>query len=385
MEVTAASSGSEALQALDRAYREGAPIDLALLDCHMPEMSGFELAERIRADKRFHDLVVVALTAEGRPGDGTRCEELGIASYLLKPLAPAELRDALLLTLEKGAGARKRGELVTRHSLREARLSLNILLAEDNRVNQRLATHLLERFGHKVHLATTGKKVLQALEKDHFDVILMDIQMPDMDGVEATAKIRERETQHGTYIPIVAMTAHAAVGDRERFLAAGMDDYISKPISRDRLREVLRGIRCTTSPEVEASPNDPAGKANGSERSYDRDVLMRRTESDVDLIRTLVEVFESDRPNLLGNIEAALEQDDAQALERAAHTIKGALGVFGAEPARARAERLEVTGREGSVAEGRNQYPELREAVLGLEVELKKLVVELDSGGGAAA
>ncbi|MCH7992256.1 MAG: response regulator, partial [Gemmatimonadetes bacterium] len=376
MEVTAASSGAEALQALDAAYRDGKPIDLALLDCHMPEMSGFELAEKIRADTRFRNLVMVAFTAAGRPGDGARCEELGIASYLLQPLAPAELRDALLLTLGMKHSADPQGKLITRHSLREARLSLNVLLAEDNRVNQQLAIHMLRRFGHKIQLATTGREALELWEKDRFDVILMDIQMPEMDGVEATSKIREREAARGTYTPIVAMTAHALVGDRERFLVAGMDDYISKPISRDRLREVLRGIRRMAPPAVEHPPEDPVSETDEAERSFDRGILMERTDSDWDLIRALVEVFESDRPKLLGEIEAALEDEDAEALERAAHTITGALGIFAAEPARARAHRLEMIAREGSVTEQRDQYHELRDAVIILEADLKRLVQE---------
>ena len=377
METIAAASGEEALAALDDAHKEGRPIDIAVLDCHMPGMGGFELAERIRADERFRDLVLVAFTAAGQPGDGARCEELGISSYLLKPLAPPELRDALLLTLEKGREPLDQGELVTRHSLRESRMSLKVLLAEDNLVNQRLAIHTLERFGHTVHLATTGLEAVAAWEKDDYDVILMDIQMPEMDGTQATTAIREREAELGTFTPIVAMTAHAMVGDRERFLAVGMNDYISKPISRDRLREVLRGIRHTDDPVVEPASVDIPGEAGSLKVSFEHDVLMERTDSDHELIRMLVDVFESDRDKLLGDIEEALSADDADALERAARTIKGALGVFGAEVARARAEKLEMTARDGAVSEGREQYPDLRNQVIALEADLKKFVAEL--------
>jgi signal transduction histidine kinase/DNA-binding response OmpR family regulator len=379
MTAEAAASGSEALTALERAYTAGTPFDLALLDCHMPEMGGFELAEEIRQDDRFGDIVLVAFTAAGRPGDGARCAELGIVSYLLKPLAPAELRDALLLTMEKGKTAQKRGELVTRHSLREARLSLQVLLAEDNRVNQRLATHVLERFGHKVTHASTGAEAVAAAEQHHFDVILMDIQMPDMDGIEATRLIREREAAEGAYTPIVAMTAHAMVGDRERFLAAGMDDYVSKPISRDRLREVLRGVGRTQPPaSSEPAPANLADAGDDARQAaFDRAVLLERTDSDLDLIRTLVEVFDADRPKLLSDIEAALGADDAEGLARAAHTIKGALGVFAAEPARLRAERLEATGRAGAVTNGHEQYQELQSWVERLQTELVEFVEEL--------
>jgi two-component system, sensor histidine kinase and response regulator len=378
MEVAAASSGAEALGALADAHQAGAPIDLALLDCHMPEMGGFELAERIRKDDRFKDLLMVAFTAAGQPGDGARCEELGIASYLLKPLAPAELRDALVLTMAKGPSAQESGRLVTRHSLREARLSLNVLLAEDNRVNQRLAIHVLERFGHHVQVARTGVEAVEALEKDHFDVVLMDIQMPEMDGIEATRRIREREENDGTYTPIIAMTAHAMVGDRERFLASGMDDYVSKPISRDRLREVLRGIGRTSSAVPQDGLEGPVAEAEETEEAaFDRSTLLTRTDGDTDLIRTLVEVFDEERPKLLGDIEVALETNDTDALERAAHTLKGAVGVFGAEQARVKAESVEAAAREGSVEAGREQYPALKTLVLTLQTALAELVAEM--------
>lgn len=377
MEVTAAASGKEALAALAAAAEAGKPINLALLDCHMPDMGGFELAEKIRKDPRFAGLLMVALTATGQPGDGARCEELGIASYLLRPLAPAELRDALLLTLEKGADAQASGELITRHSLRKARRQLNVLLAEDNRVNQRLATHLLQRFGHRVQLAKTGAEAVEALENDHFDVVLMDIQMPEMDGVEATRRIRARESEDGSFTPIVAMTSHAMVGDRQRFLAAGMDDYISKPISRDRLREILRSIGKTKPAVGELPVEDPAVDLGGAEEAFDRAILFEQTDGDSELIQTLVEIFGDDTPDLLAVIEDALEADDANALERAAHTIKGALGVFGAEGARGRAELLEITAREGTIEAARQQYPALKTSIFALEVALKELVAEL--------
>jgi CheY-like chemotaxis protein len=383
MSVTSASSGAEALAALARCVEEGAPIDLALIDCQMPEMGGFELAEHIRADGRYGDLVLVAFTAAGRPGDGARCEELGISSYLLKPLAPAELRDALLMTLSHDPSRSRKRELVTRHSLREARSGLRILLAEDNRVNQQLAVHMLERFGHRVQLATNGRAAVATWESEEFDVILMDIQMPEMDGVEATRRIREREAEGGPgrRTPIIAMTAHAMVGDRERFLAAGMDDYISKPISKDRLREVLRGIqRPDQPPEPKAvAIEKPSAEKRSTAPSFDRAVLMERTESDLELIRALVGIFDSDRGTLLGAIRAAVDADDASALERAAHTIKGALGVFGAEPSRARAERMERMGRDGTVAGAAAELDELTVEVDALSEDLLGMLVDLDA------
>jgi CheY-like chemotaxis protein len=423
MQPDRALSGPDALDVLDRAYRGGHPIDVALLDCQMPEMDGFELAARIREDVRFTELLIVVITAAGRPGDGARCQELGIASYLLKPLAPWELRDALLLSLAPGAGPAQPRQLVTRHSLREGRTRLRVLLAEDNEVNQQLAMHMLTRFGHTVRLARTGIEALEALETEQFDVVLMDIQMPEMDGTTATAEIRRREAEagDGRHVPIVAMTAHAMVGDRERFLSAGMDDYVSKPISRDRLREVLRSIgraRIETdgvegsvgepiggaargggsSGRSDGAPAPPEGSSDGSDGlpappggssgeaeppphadtpSYDRAVLMERMESDGDLIRSLVNVFDTDSDELLSAIEDALSENDAPALERAAHTLKGAVAIFAADRAQERAALLERLGRAGSVAEARGEYGPLRDSVLVLKRDLAVLVGEL--------
>lgn len=378
MIVESAASGPEALEILGAAHDAGSPIDLALLDCHMPGMGGFELAERIREDPRLADVLMVAFTAAGRPGDGARCEELGISSYLLKPLAPAELREALLLTLEQGREAQNGGELVTRHSLREARLSLRVLLAEDNRVNQRLATHILERFGHRVELARTGKEAVEAVLRDRFDVILMDIQMPEMDGLEATRRIREFENGKGRRTPIVAMTAHAMVGDRDRFIEAGMDDYVSKPISRDRLREVLRGVQgMGTPPQNEATSAVTSVEPSTASAPFERAAFMAQADHDVDLVCTLVKVFTEDRPMLTTRIEEALGSRDAEAIERSAHAIKGALGVFVAEPAYECALHLESLARDGDVESAQDWYPELLRTVLFLEDALRELVAEL--------
>ena len=381
------ASGVQALSTLAEARVTGQPFQMTILDVHMPVMDGFELARRIRGDPRFDDLVLVTITSAGRPGDGALCEELGIASYLLKPITPTELRDAIQLTMARDHSTPGEAELVTRHSLREAWHSLRVLLAEDNTVNQKLAVHVLGKLGHTVQLAANGREALALLEEAEFDLVLMDIQMPEMGGIEATALIRKREAIHGGHIPIVAMTAHAMAGDRERFLAAGMDEYISKPISQERLREVVRnlgrpspgqgleGARDGAAPLAEAPSSTPA---TPEPLPFDRDALMARVESDVDLLSTLVAVFKADRPGMMAEIEEALAAGDAVALADTAHTMKGALSVFGVEPARSIAERLEAAGRQNQLDSAPDLYDELGRAIVvaedGLEAFLAQLV-----------
>jgi len=169
--------------------------------------------------------------------------ELGIAAYLLKPVKQSELLETMCSLLQKTSPGKTRAALLTRHAIRESKRRLNVLLAEDNPVNQKLATRLLQKMGHSVTVVENGRQALAALEKNEFDVILMDIQMPEMDGLETTAEIREREkSQDGTHIPILAMTAHAMAGDRERCLEAGMDGYVSKPVNVQELVEAMENL-----------------------------------------------------------------------------------------------------------------------------------------------
>ena len=234
MRPTSAPGAEAGLAMLHQARASGAPFSLMVVDCHMPDIDGFMLVERVQKLPELEHLVTVMLTSGGQRGDGQRCKELGIAAYLIKPVLQADLLEALLRVLGPRSDQAEPMQLITRHTLRESRVPLRVLLAEDNVVNQRLALRLLEKEGHRVVVAGDGVKALAALESQQFDIILMDVQMPIMDGMEATAAIRERERSSGTHIPIVAMTAHAMAGDRQRFMSMGMDGYVSKPIhSRD--------------------------------------------------------------------------------------------------------------------------------------------------------
>ncbi|MFH1117844.1 MAG: response regulator [Pseudomonadota bacterium] len=242
MHPTTVQDGFSALEAIQAAVEGNAPFELVLIDYMMPKMNGFELAERIHKDPGMQGGKIIMLTSGGGRGDANRCTELGIAAYLMKPVKQSDLFDAIVMSLKSDHPAGGRRPLVTRHTVREAKRRLNILLAEDNVINQRFAVKLLEKMGHLVSVARNGNEVMEALERETFDLILMDVQMPEMDGLDTTRLIRSREEQRGGHIPIIAMTAHAMKGDREKCLDAGMDDYASKPIKAEELFEAIEKL-----------------------------------------------------------------------------------------------------------------------------------------------
>jgi two-component system sensor histidine kinase/response regulator len=252
MKSTSAEGGEEALLRLSSALLEGDPYALVLTDMHMPKMDGFSLTEQIRQRPELSTATIMMLTSAGHRGDGARCQELGVAAYLLKPIRQSELREAIARAL----GARpQEGAIpeITRSSLQDERdptTFLRVLVAEDNPVNQLLATRLLEKRGHRVVMTGNGREALEALAKNDYDLVLMDVQMPEMDGLEATTALRakEKERGDGVHQPIIALTAHAMKGDQQRFLAAGMDDYLAKPIRPQELDKILETYgACRTS------------------------------------------------------------------------------------------------------------------------------------------
>jgi two-component system, sensor histidine kinase and response regulator len=254
MRPTAVPSAESALFTLEHAKQADVPIDLMITDCHMPETDGFMLVERVRMNPKLAEITTLMLTSGGQRGDAARCKDLGVAAYLTKPVQQSELLEALLRVLGSRPSALQPAKLVTRHTLREGRTPLRILLAEDNPVNQQLAVRLLEKRGHIVTVSADGAKALAALENGSFDVILMDVQMPLMDGMQATAAIREREKSTGHHMPIIAMTAHAMAGDRQRFLSGGMDGYVSKPIRSQELFDVIEAVLV---PRTERTGGEP--------------------------------------------------------------------------------------------------------------------------------
>ena len=240
MAPTLTDSAHHALEALKEALRKGQHYPIILLDAQMPEMDGFALAKLIKQNPEWSSATIMMLTSDGQREDSARCRELGLAAYLIKPIRRRELLQAILAALGSLAPAASERGRMSAGSIDESSPPMNILLAEDNAVNQLFAARLLEKQGHAVSVAATGREVLFALRHRTFDLVLMDVQMPEMDGYEATAIIREQEKFSGAHLPIIAMTAHAMKGDRERCLAQGMDDYISKPIQAKELLAILQ-------------------------------------------------------------------------------------------------------------------------------------------------
>jgi CheY-like chemotaxis protein/HPt (histidine-containing phosphotransfer) domain-containing protein len=357
--VTALASGEPALPAAAASRRAGDPYRVVLLDGNMPGMDGFEVASRLRAEHPDGSLAILLLTSAGRRGDAARCRDLGITGYITKPVNQSDLLDALMTVLDPGRGqaaaesGQARPALVTRHSLREDRRRLRVLLAEDNAVNRRVAAGLLEKRGYEVLHATNGREALDILTRDTVDAILMDLQMPVMGGFEATRVIREREAAHDRHTPIIAMTAHAMKGDRERCLQAGMDDYVSKPVKPSDLYAALeRAVPRAGAPggtrEPEAAGAPPA--VEGAPPVFDREQLLERLEGDATLLEEIVSLYRETCPVLVADLRQAGAARDAEALYRAAHALKGMVAQFGAPAATAALVTIETLGREGDLA-----------------------------------
>ncbi len=242
MKPTVVSNGSQALKIFEDSCKSGEKFKMIITDSMMPEMDGFEFVERLNQNPHCEAVTMMMLSSGGHRGDAQRSMDLGISAYLTKPLKQDELFIAITNALEASLGKSPRKSLITRHSIRESKRCLNILLAEDNLVNQKVAKKILEKMGHVVTIADNGRKAVDALAQENFDLILMDVSMPELTGLEATGIIRNQEKKTGDHIPIIAMTAHAIEGDREKCIDAGMDGYLSKPIKVDQLSQAIESM-----------------------------------------------------------------------------------------------------------------------------------------------
>lgn len=340
MHPTVVGSADAALQELNRAKLADQPFDLVLSDVHMPDVDGFELASRIRNDERLRSTVIMMLSSGAGPGDAARCRNLGAAAHLIKPIKQSELFDTMAAAL--GNSVKPTAPEVVSPTATTG--CLRILLAEDSYANQQLAVGVLTKWGHQVSVANNGRAAVDACERERFDVVLMDVQMPEMDGYQATAIIRAKETQTGGRIPIIAMTAHAMKGDREECLAAGMDDYVTKPIRWPDLQRALDAVMTNKSSSSSISTNLSSPSKEGI---LDWDEALKAVDGNPELMREVLDAFLQEWPVLLTNLDQAIATSDTSSLIRAAHTLKGCLGVFGQTEARELARRIEEFGESG--------------------------------------
>lgn len=365
---TATDSGSTALAALEVAQQKGDPFKVILIDGQMPVMDGFELAEKMRAttehDPSAAHAAVLMLTSGGQPGEANRCRRVGISAYLLKPVLKADLLAAILAALShrRAETDAESPTLVTRHTLRESARKLRILVAEDNAVNQAVIMRVLQKMGHTPVLAQNGKEALGFASAEKFDLVFMDVQMPEMDGFAATAAIRESEKSSGTHLPIFAMTAHAMKGDRERCLAAGMDGYIAKPVRFSDIEQTLTGLAGTRVA--------PATRAQGG-TAWNRAAALERIGGDEELLRDLCHIFLEESPKLLHTLQQAVAAGDAEGIMRAAHSLKGEASYLGADRTSYAARQLEEMGHSKDLSHAGSILAALEREVASLHFELK--------------
>jgi CheY-like chemotaxis protein len=340
------------------AKHRGQPFRLVLLDANMPGMDGFSVAEELRDETDPAAPTIMMLTSSGETEDSARCRDLRISSYLVKPVRQAALAQAILAALGRTSAAAVARTVTTQQS---DSAPLSILLAEDNVVNQRVAIGLLENAGHRVTVADNGRKALAALEGQTFDLVLMDMQMPEMGGAEAIEAIRARErAEGGRHIPIIALTAHALKGDRERCLAAGADGYVSKPIAPAVLFGEIATIVLYGGTPAEKAP-DPTAASRG---------LLARVGGSRKVLEEVIGLFREDCPKLVGAIRGGIDTANAAAVYQAAHTLRGTVGNFDAHEAMVIAQRLEARAREGDLDACRTIFPSL-------ETEINVLLASL--------
>ena len=369
--VTACESGEAALDAC----RTSLPTDCIIMDFAMPGMNGFDTATALAALPHWSQVPIVMLSSSGSLGDAARCRELGIQGYLLKPASPEELLSVTLSVLGTCRGKPSAAPVITRHAIRESMPGLDILLVEDNAMNRELATVLLTNAGHKVTHAAHGREALEHHAAGHFDLILMDLQMPEMGGFEATAQIRQREAQGMPKSVIIAMTASAFEGDRERCIDGGMDDYLSKPFRTAAFQSLIQQHVLQIGkhmPPPATAPEAAPALADGAPRF---DYAAALAGADADVIAIIGASFLDGLPAQLAALRAALQADDRPTVSRQAHTLAGLLGNFHAAPAVAIATAIESEAAAAGPAA-------LLARLDALEVQLRLFVEEAGAGIG---
>ena len=356
----AAAGPQEAREILSRSKTQKEPFDLILIDSDMPETDGFSLAAWI-INQQQSDAGIIMLLTFPHLKRKAELETLGIAAGIVKPFGASELAGVILSALGIEEAKAESSALTQKKAIRIPSRSLKILVAEDTAFNQKFIQRLLDRWNHQISLVGNGREALEALKNESFDIVLMDVQMPLVNGLEATKTIRLDEQQSKNHMPIIAMTAHAIKGDRERCLEAGMDEYISKPIDSDKLFDAIEKL-------TKASGN-PDGTEDLSP-AIDKEALLKAFDDDWNFLKEVVDVFLSDYPRLLDDLRRAHKERDSDTLMRAAHSLKGMMKNFQAEPAAEVAFELEKKGKE----ENFDGVPDTIETLAGQVAEVDKIL-----------
>ncbi len=377
MQPASVADAPSALKALREAYAANTPFELVLTDASMPDVDGFTLCEQLSNDPSLGSTLVMMLTSLDRNADAARCEELGVSAYLLKPIKQSELFDAMALAL--GAHPTERAAAAATEAAPQLP-QLSLLLAEDSLANQKLAIGLLGRWGQSVTVVNNGREAVDAVKSQPFDAVLMDVQMPEMDGLQATQAIRDWERGSGRRLPIIAMTAHAMKGDRERCLEAGMDAYVAKPIRPHELAAALAESFPDRSPDRAAIPADADQQSlsivsgNGADQpspAVNWQQALAIAQGDEELLRDVVDACLTELPMLRDQLAAAIERKDAPETARLAHTVKGNLRTFSANGSPT-AEQIEQAGKDGDIATAAQLLPSLQS-------DLKQVLQELNA------
>ena len=377
-----ASNGTAALAKLHEAAAAGDPFTIAVLDMQMPDVTGETLGKQIAEDESIRSTLLVMLTSVGKRGDAARLQEIGFSAYLTKPVKQARLHDCLANVIGRATNPHEaiHWPVITQYSVTEHRHRVRILLAEDNATNQIVALKTLDKMGYRADAVCDGAEAIRALQTSPYDLVLMDIQMPGMDGFEATKRIRDANTPGLNHaVPIIAMTAHAMKGDREKCLAAGMDGYVSKPISPAELAKAIEAqLLRVGPPALAANASEPKADAPRTKETqpdallFDKTAALARVGGDESVLNEILDVYLEDALAQIAFLEQAAANGDAEAVRSRAHSLKGASGNVGAMAMQTLAAQIETAGRQGELERAKSLIPSAQEQYKKLRAILER-------------
>jgi len=380
---TIADSAQQALECMENAYTEGHPFKLVLSDYGMPQIDGYKLARQIKDSKTLGNTKVIILSSYGQAGEANLCRVNEIEGYLSKPISQTLLLSMIRNVLGNMISETLPKEVpITRHEIRENRQSLQILLAEDNEINQAIVLQILTDIGHRLTIAKNGIEALTLFQKEHFDIVLMDAQMPEMDGYEATLKIREWESNHGGHIPIIALTANAIKGDRARCLSVGMDSYLSKPFKRNELinmidaysPSVYKNMEAISLQESSITPFQNESLLLISSDNFNYTELMDRFNGNITMLKDFYEKLCKMLPDEIAEINAAITNENSQDLYHNAHRLKGSIGIFTTGPVYHLLQSLEQAGFNNDFKNVNTLFSDFKNKLVAFHDEITQLI-----------